>query len=270
LALRYRHISRALAVFAFSLLALRASGVGVAHSESLKVQAEAGDPAAQFRLATMYDLGAGEAQNTPLAFYWYRLAAESGLAEAEFNVAVMLDSGRGTARDAAEAATWYARAAAQGNYRAQYNLALMYDSGDGVPHNAGFAAFWFRKATPGVPIAVSRSRTLSPRGHAGTLSAAVPSIPRGDIAAGEAPLEFVWTAPEQPEATYYFVEVRTLGRVSSREVFSEMTEGSVMLAPLRASPGEYAWRISTIARITSHYVTSDWTKFTISSATIGR
>jgi len=258
------------AVFALSLFALSALGGGGVHGQDLKAYAEAGDPAAQFRLATMYDLGAGEAQNTPLAFYWYRLAAEAGLAEAEFNVAVMLDSGRGMARDAAEAATWYARAAAQGNSRAQYNLALMYDSGDGVPHNAGFAAFWLRRATPGVPIAVSRIKTLSPREHAQTLSAALPRIPRGDVAAGEAPLEFVWTAPEQPESTYYFVEVRTLSRVSSREVLSEMTEGSVMLAPLRASPGEYAWRISTVARLGSHYVTSEWTKFTISSATIRR
>lgn len=270
MALRRRHIVRAPAVLVLSFFALFASGIGVVRSEDLKAQAEAGDAAAQFRLATMYDLGAGEAQNTPLAFDWYRRAAESGLAEAEFNVAVMLDSGRGTAQDNIEAATWYARAAAQGNYRAQYNLALMYDTGNGVPHNAGFAAFWLRKATIGVPIAVSRLKTLSPREHADTLSAAVPRSPRGNIAAGHAPLEFVWTAPEQPESATYVVEIRILSRVSSRELFSEMTEGSVMLAPLRASPGEYAWRISTITRLDAHYVTSEWTKFTISSAHIRR
>jgi Sel1 repeat len=259
-------LRRRLAAWASSSLltaVLFALRVSVAYGDDLGARAEAGDVAAQFQLATMYDLGEQGVQDARLAFRWYLSAAKAGLPAAEFNVAVMLDSGRGALRDAAEAAAWYGRAAARGNYRAQYNLALLYDAGDGVPHNAHLAAFWLRKAAPGVPVAMKRISALRPSEHTSTVVPAILQAPRSEIATGAAPLEFVWTAAMQAEPVHYLVEIRALSLSGSREVVAEFTDGSAILAPLRDSPGEYAWRVFTLTRVAAHYVVSDWTKFTV-------
>ncbi len=242
---------------------LFAAAIGVARGEDLTVRAEHGDPAAMFQLATLYDLGELGAQDPVLAFKWYRRAAEAGLPEAEFNVAVMLDSGRGAAQDMAEAAAWYGKAAARGNHRAQYNLALLYGAGAGVPRNAELAAFWFRQAAPAVPEAVRRIAALRPNERVTTVSAAMPGVPHGEFAAGTAPIEFVWTAAAQAEPVRYMLEVQALGRIASTEVYSEFTDGSAVAAPLRDKPGEYAWRVFTLARIAARYQVSDWVYFTV-------
>jgi hypothetical protein len=242
---------------------LFALSISAAYGDDLKARAEAGDVDAQFQLATMYDLGEQGVQDARLAFRWYSSAARAGLPAAEFNVAVMLDSGRGVTRDAAEAAAWYGRAAARGHYRAQYNLALLYDSGDGVPHNADLAAFWLRKAAPGAPIATKRISTLRPSERTSTMVPAILQAPRNEVATGAAPLEFVWTASMQPEPVRYLIEIRALSVLGSREVAAEFTDGSAISAPLRNSPGDYAWRVFTLARVAEHYIVSDWTIFTV-------
>ena len=246
-----------------SLLGVGLFAAGVARAEDLSARAGHGDPAAMFDLATQYDLGALGAQDPALAFKWYQRAAEAGLPEAEFNVAVMLDSGRGAAQDMAEAAAWYGRAAARGNHRAQYNLALLYAAGAGVPRNADLAAFWFRQAAPAVPEAARRIAALRPNEGATAVSAAIPSGPLGEFAAGTAPIEFVWTAAAQAEPVRYMVEVQALGRIASTEVYSEFTDGSAVAAPLRDKPGEYAWRVFTLARVAARYEVSDWAHFTV-------
>jgi len=242
---------------------LFAAADGTAWGNDLATRAQHGDPAAMFQLATMYDLGEWGGPDANLAFEWYQRAAAAGLSDAEFNVAVMLDSGRGVTQDLAEAATWYGRAAARGNHRAQYNLALLYDAGTGVPHNAAFAAFWLRKAASGLSAAAPRIAKLRPDEHAAPLSAAVPSAPLQDVTAGTAPLEFVWTAAAQPEPVRYMIEVQTLGRVSSIDVHSRLTDGSAVTMDLRKKPGEYIWRISTLSHDAARYAVSGWTHFTV-------
>jgi len=236
---------------------------GTAWGNDLMTRAQHGEPAAMFQLATLYDLGEWGGPDANLAFEWYQRAAAVGLPDAEFNVAVMLDSGRGVAQDSAEAATWYGRAAARGNHRAQYNLALLYDAGTGVPHNAAFAGFWLRKAASGLSAARPRIATLRPDERTASLSAAVPSAPLQDVAAGTAPLEFVWTAAAQPEPVRYMIEIQTLGRISSIDVYSQFTDGSAVTVDLRKKPGEYAWRVSTLGRAAARYAVSGWTHFTI-------
>ncbi len=245
--------------------ALFAAADGTAWGNDLATRAQHGDPAAMFQLATMYDLGEWGGPDASLAFEWYQRAAAAGLSDAEFNVAVMLDSGRGVAQDLAEAATWYGRAAARGNHRAQYNLALLYNAGTGVPHNAAFAAFWLRKAALGLSAAAPRIATLRPDEQAASLSAAVPAAPLQDVAAGTAPVEFVWTAAAQPEPVRYMIEVQTLGRVGSIDVRSQFTDGSAVTMDLRKRPGEYAWRVSTLGRDAARYAVSGWTHFTVLS-----
>ena len=234
-----------------------------AQGDNVAARAERGDPSAVFQLATMYDLGERGPQDPTLAFEWYRRAAQAGLPEAEFNVAVMYDSGRGATQDQAQAAAWYGRAAVRGNHRAQYNLALLYDAGAGVPHNAQLAAFWLRQAAPAIPAAEQRIITLQADKGTATISAAILSAPERSVEAGTAPVEFVWTATAQPEPVRYMIEVQALGRIASSEAYSEYTDGSAALAPLRRKPGEYAWRVFTVARVAAHYAVSDWKHFRV-------
>lgn len=236
---------------------------GAAQAQSLEERAEHGDPAAQFALGTQIDLGDGVPADAHTAFLWFQRAAEAGLPEAEFNVAVMLDSGRGVAQNSSEAAGWYGRSAARGNHRAQYNLALLYAAGEGVPLNGDLAAFWFRQAVAGLPIATRRLAMLQPTDRTGPLAAATLSVPRGQIAAGAAPVEFIWSAPAQPEPIHYLVEIYALNNAGSREVYSDFTDGSAVLAPLREIPGEYAWRVFSLARVAARYQTSDWAYFSV-------
>lgn len=245
-------------------LVLFAVLTGAARAESLAERAENGDLFAQFNLAMAYDLGQGMPQDAGQAFKWFHQAAEAGLPDAEFNVAVMLDSGRGVARNLSGAAVWYARAAARGHHRAQFNLALLYDAGSGVPRNPELAAFWFRQAAAEIPVAGRRLAALRPEARPGTLTAAMPAAPLHEVAAGLAPVEFVWTAPAQPEPVHYMIEIRTLDALGSREVYSEFTDGSAVLAPLREIPGEYAWRVFTLAQETGRYELSEWAHFVVS------
>lgn len=95
------------------------------------------------------------------------------------------------------------------------------------------------------------------------MAPAILQAPRDEIATGTAPLEFVWTAAMQPEPVHYLIEIRALSLSGSREVAAEFTNGSAISTQLRNSPGEYAWRVFTLARVAAHYVVSDWTKFTV-------
>lgn len=246
-----------------ALLLCMASAV-TANGQSLAERAAGGDPAAQFELGVKSDLGDGVPADPRAAFIWFRKAADAGLPEAEFNLAVMLDSGRGAAQDPAEAALWYARSATHGNHRAQFNLGLLYAAGDGLPRNPDVAAFWFRRASAAIPAAGRRLAALRPvdRAVAGAVTAATLAVPHGDIASGSTPIEFVWTAPAQPEPAHYLIEIRALDQGGSLEVRSATTDGSAM-ALLREKPGQYAWRVSTLAPRAARYAVSDWVAFTI-------
>ncbi len=103
-------------------------------------------PDFQFKLAVIYDEGAGVAKDDGEAVKWYRRAAEQGHRMAQYNLAVMYETGEGVEEDETEAAAWYRKAAEQGHPGAQHNLALMYLSGEGVAEDKAEAAVWFRKA----------------------------------------------------------------------------------------------------------------------------
>lgn len=240
---------------------------GTARAQSLAERAEGNDPAAQFELGMKSDLGNGVPADARVAFTWFQKAAEAGLPEAEFNVAVMLGSGRGTTQNMAEAALWYARAAAHGNHRAQFNLGLLYAAGEGLPRNPDVAAFWFRRASVATPAAQRRLPALrsASRTNGSVVAAATLTAPRGRTASGPAPIEFVWTAPAQPELAHYLIEIRTLDEGGSLEVHSEVTDGSATLASLQEGSGNYAWRVLTLAPLAGRYAVSDWASFTILS-----
>ena len=86
--------------------------------------ATAGNAAAMYNLAKLYERGTGVAQDARAAFEWYRRAAEAGDADAQCKLGFCYDLGEGVAADARNAVRWYRRAAEAGNVHAQSNLGI--------------------------------------------------------------------------------------------------------------------------------------------------
>jgi len=97
-----------------------------------KMEAEAGDAAAQFDLGLCYEHGSGVAVDKAEAVKWFKRAAEAGYTDAQFNLGVCYDKGSGVAVDKTEAVKWYKRAAEAGNAQAQFNIGVCYHEGLGV------------------------------------------------------------------------------------------------------------------------------------------
>lgn len=117
--------------------------------------AEQGDPAAQFWLGAMYDLGRGVPKDFGTAALWYRRAAEQGNPMAQHNLATMYEQGQGVSAEYALAAAiaWYRRAADQGYAPSQGNLGVLYAEGRGVKRDDVQAYKWFTLGR----VAVNRS-----------------------------------------------------------------------------------------------------------------
>ncbi|PYX93659.1 MAG: hypothetical protein DMG67_03655, partial [Acidobacteria bacterium] len=98
------------------------AGAQTAHSRpispreisNLRNKANAGDSAAQFKLAELLESGLGVPQDCTEAAAWYRQAANRGNAAAQNNLGAMYALGHGVPADSKEAFRWYLRAAADG------------------------------------------------------------------------------------------------------------------------------------------------------------
>ncbi len=112
----------------------------------LRNAAAAGDPQAQFEIATRFAQGTGVAQDHGKAFSWYERAASRGLASAQFRLAAYYERGIGVTADPNRARVWYQRAAEQGHARAMHNLAVLAVRGDATDADYATAAGWFRQA----------------------------------------------------------------------------------------------------------------------------
>jgi hypothetical protein len=120
-----------------------------AYSEELIAKAEAGDPYAQFSLATCYSAGNGVLKNKKEALKWYRMAAEQGLDQAQYLLGLFYAQGTFGIKSDAESLKWTRKAAEQGHSGAQYDLGNRYYSGIGVFKNMKEAVEWYRKAALG-------------------------------------------------------------------------------------------------------------------------
>lgn len=110
------------------------------------IEAEKGDPVAQFNLGVMYSRGDGVPQDEKKVAIWYHLAAEQGYADAQHNLGIMYEKGLGLPRDFKEAVKWYRLAAEQGHPSGQNNLGFMYYQGNGVLKNFEQAYAWWTVA----------------------------------------------------------------------------------------------------------------------------
>ncbi|ESK40764.1 tetratricopeptide repeat protein [Acinetobacter nectaris] len=91
----------------------------------LLTEANAGQAAAQFYVATHYQFGKGVQKDLGQAFSWYKKAADQGIPSAQLNVGRMLADGIGTNKNMILARTYLEKAASHGDNRASFNLALM-------------------------------------------------------------------------------------------------------------------------------------------------
>src|SRR5437899_3562627 len=101
----------------------------------LHSRADAGDPEAQYQLASLYWDGKEVDQDRNEALKWYQLAAQHGHPDAQVKVAEVYEMGQGVSQDYLRASQWYAKAAEKGDSDAQVRLATLYIKGYGVPQN---------------------------------------------------------------------------------------------------------------------------------------
>ncbi|AWL30045.1 hypothetical protein A7P53_11430 [Acinetobacter defluvii] len=87
--------------------------------------AKAGQPAAQFYLATRYQSGNGVAKDLKEAFSLFKSAADQGISAAQLNVGRMYADGIGVSKNEASARQYFEKAASHGDNRASFNLAVM-------------------------------------------------------------------------------------------------------------------------------------------------
>lgn len=112
----------------------------------IRKAAEAGMPAAQYRLAKLHEKGLGVPRDLAAARNWTERAASGGNIKAMHDIAVFHADGEGGPQSYARSAEWFRRAAEYGVVDSQYNLGVLYQEGLGITPDAGEALFWFTVA----------------------------------------------------------------------------------------------------------------------------
>lgn len=113
---------------------------------SLRLAAQAGDPSAEFTVASRLGEGRGVPQDIEEAARWYQRSAQQGFALSQYRLGTYYERGLGVTRDVGRAQAWYQRAAEQGNVKAMHNLAVILAGRDNGGPDYTRAAQWFQKA----------------------------------------------------------------------------------------------------------------------------
>jgi len=113
---------------------------------SLRLAAQAGDPSAEFTVASRLGEGRGVPQDIEEAARWYQRSAQQGFALSQYRLGTYYERGLGVPRDVGRAQAWYQRAAEQGNVKAMHNLAVILAGRDSGGPDYTRAAQWFQKA----------------------------------------------------------------------------------------------------------------------------
>ena len=120
-------------------------------------EAEAGDPVAQYNVATLFRTGKGAARNPEASVGWYTRAAEQGHLASQTNLGRIYLSGDGVQRDPELGLKWLRLAADEDFPPAQYYLGELYRTGEGVRVDLAQAhAFYLEAAEQGLPDAAFR------------------------------------------------------------------------------------------------------------------
>lgn len=105
-------------------------------------------PAAQYRLAKLYETGTGVEKNTAMAKDLTERAARAGNRIAMHDLAIYYAYGNGGVDiDMVQAAGWFEKAAERGVVDSQFNLAILFENGQGVTPSPADAYFWYMIAS---------------------------------------------------------------------------------------------------------------------------
>ncbi|MGO9687540.1 MAG: trypsin-like peptidase domain-containing protein [Syntrophobacteraceae bacterium] len=104
--------------------------------------AEAGDPAAQVRVAVRYERGQEVSQDCFEALDLYRKAADQGYLMAQYHLGRMYYTGECMGKDLGEAARWLQTASERGSADAQQVFGKMCFNGEGVARDRVTACMW--------------------------------------------------------------------------------------------------------------------------------
>ncbi len=113
------------------------------------VDAEKGNPDAQYDIGEMYEKGSGVQTDVKKAFSWYEKSANQGHVKAQFKVAYMYYKGVGVETNISKAHQIMEKPANEGNVRAQFYLGQMYEKGDGVKQDLDEAFTWYSRSSLG-------------------------------------------------------------------------------------------------------------------------
>ena len=126
-------------------------GVGLRKSSSeglslFQKAALAGHPGAQGMLGCAYLFGTNVDRNEVEAIKWLWLSAQQENAVAYYYLGACYDEGWGVLKNDEQAAACFLKSAQMGNADAQYHLARFYSEGIGLPANEEQAEAWCRAA----------------------------------------------------------------------------------------------------------------------------
>ena len=110
----------------------------------IRKSANQNQPAAQYRLAKLYEIGEGVSQDPEMARQLTERAAANGNRIAMHDLALYYAEGRGgVTADLPTAAKWFEKAAERGVVDSQFNLGVLFESGQGLPKNMTDAYVWY-------------------------------------------------------------------------------------------------------------------------------
>ena len=129
----------------------------------IRLSANQGQPAAQYRLAKLYENGIGVEKDLPAAKKLLERSAKGGNRIAMHDLGHYFATGVAIDQpDIAKAVTWFQQAADRGVLDSQFNLGVLYQEGSGVTKNPVDAYVWYSIAgIQGDPMAVQRSEILA-------------------------------------------------------------------------------------------------------------
>ena len=138
----------------------------------IRLAANRNQPAAQYRLAKLYESGTGITEDQITARELIQRAASGGNRIAMHDLGNYFASGQGGLdRDMGEALDWFTKAAERGVVDSQFNVAFLREGNEGVPADKETALFWYyvaaRQGDQGAPDRIS---VLSPSFDAATLA----------------------------------------------------------------------------------------------------
>lgn len=113
----------------------------------IRLAANRNQPAAQYRLAKLYESGTGVAKDAVTARELIERAARGGNRIAMHDLGNYYASGQGGLDpDISEALDWFEKAAERGVVDSQFNVAFLREGNQGVPEDIETALFWYHVA----------------------------------------------------------------------------------------------------------------------------